>query len=333
MKKNQSVLMEVLLVCSLLLIMAPGVLAEDIGALGRIRPAGGVVSLVGTHGATISDIVVQEGETVARGQLLVVFHTRETHRLELEMAALAIREAEEMGTRAISLQQLRLRQADEVGRLSIDAQTNRITVAEIENGFAQRRLERFQKLEDNRLSAQQIDQRRSQAEIAAANLLGARQEMERITLERKLKMTSARTELERLRLNRQLQVERARQRKAMAEEKLRLSALTAPGAGRILEIRQQVGEMVSGGPIVLMADVDHMEVVAEVFEGDLLGLRPGRPATISSAALPNPLGGEVLSIGRLVNPAARTANVVIRLTDAETASKLINMEVDVTIKQ
>jgi HlyD family secretion protein len=333
MKKKRYGLMGVVLAGGLLLTMVPGALAEDIGALGKIRPAGGVLPLVGTHGATISEIVVQEGETVTRGQLLIVFQTQAAQRLEVEMAKLAIREAEEMGARAIALQQLRLRQADEVGRLSLDSQTNRIKVAEVENGFAQRRLERFQKLKDNRLSAQQMDQRRSEAEIAASKLMGARQEVERITLERKLRMASARTELERLRLNRQLQVQRARQQKAIAEEKLRRSVLTAPSAGRILEIPQQVGEMVSGRPVVLMADLDHMEVVAEVFEGDLLKLRPGMPATISSSALPQPLDGEVLSVGRLVNPAARTANVVIRLKDAETASKLINMEVDVTIKQ
>jgi len=332
MKYRRCAFLLFLLLSSGMLIVPAGQAAEKIGAIGRIRPAAGIVKLVGAHGATIAEVLVREGDTVTKGQPLVVFETRGAYQLELELAQLAAREADELGARMIELQQMRLREIEQLSSRATGVQIHKIKAAEVESGFASRRLGRFQKLEKDRVSELQMDERQSQADIAAAKLLAARQELEHMKMERDLKLHRAGAELERLRLNRELQVQRTRRQQALTKERLRLSVLTAPGEGSILEVRQAVGEMVAGHPVLLMADFRRMDVVAEVFEGDLLKLKPGMKASITSASLPQALDGEIHSIGRLINPAARTANVVIRLADAETAARLINMEVDVTIR-
>jgi HlyD family secretion protein len=114
-------------------------------------------------------------------------------------------------------------------------------------------------------------------------------------------------------------------------EKLEHASLDAPMNGTVLEVLQSVGEATGGRPVIRMADLENMYVIAEVFEGDLLKISPGMKATVTGNALPGSLTGEVESIGRVINPANRTADVKIRLDEPAVASKLINLEVDVSI--
>jgi len=307
--------------------------AEDkIGALGRIEPPGGLVQLAGPPGDVVAEIAVREGEYVKKGAALVVFESRVSRELELSQARAALREADELGSKAIALQELKVRETVELGRISLSTQEQRVVAADAEHDFALKRQSRYEGIDGQTLSAQQMDERRSQVTITQAKLVAARSELDRLRLGNELGASSARQELGRLVLNREIAMSQARTKVDLAGERLKQSILRAPKDGTVLEIHAKVGEATGGRPMVTMAHLDPMYVTAEVFEGDLSKISVGMKATITGSALSGTLNGEVETVGRVIAGSSRTGKVRIRLLDSKAASKLINMEVDVSIK-
>jgi HlyD family secretion protein len=93
-----------------------------------------------------------------------------------------------------------------------------------------------------------------------------------------------------------------------------------------------------------MADLESMCVVAEIYETDLLRLEAGQKVVVTAAALPRPLTGHVLFVGRSINQQAvydldpaspsdsRVAEIRILLDEAHPASRLVNLQVAVAIE-
>jgi HlyD family secretion protein len=127
----------------------------------------------------------------------------------------------------------------------------------------------------------------------------------------------------------------------LAQTGLDQTAIRAPLDGRILDILTHPGEMIGQRPILQMADVSHMQVVAEVYETDIRHLRLGQKAVATSRALPASLTGKVVEIGSVVSQnevqsltastasAQRVIKVRIELDDSAAAARLINLQVDV----
>lgn len=321
-------------VLSLILLTASavgGIAGEKIGALGHIKPKGGIVDLVGPAGDKISEIKVREGNTVKRGMAMVVFISKATCELEADLARLSAKEADELGARSITLQKARIREADELGAKAISIQKEKVSAAKAEHEFAQRRLKRFKQADGQSISEQMMDERENYFQVSGAKLDAAKQEMSRLVFNHQISVALAKQELERLRLNREINMSRTRKQLDLATEKLVHATLKAPVNGTILEVLQNVGEATGGRPIIRMADLENMYVIAEIFEGDLLKISRGMKATVTCNALPSPLSGKVESIGRIINPSNRTADVKILLDDPAAASRLINLEVDVSI--
>ncbi|HEY1068858.1 MAG TPA: efflux RND transporter periplasmic adaptor subunit, partial [Pirellulales bacterium] len=125
----------------------------------------------------------------------------------------------------------------------------------------------------------------------------------------------------------------------LARLRLELSEVKAPSDGQILRVAASPGEALGPGyPLLEMADVTAMHVVAEVYENDVWGVRLGQAASITSTAFPKTaqgatvkLTGKVVEIGRSIakneimslNPAAdadlRVYSVRILLDDAPLA--------------
>ena len=85
------------------------------------------------------------------------------------------------------------------------------------------------------------------------------------------------------------------------------------------------------GPILALGDISAMYVTAQVFQGDLLKLKPGMKARISNAALGRELSGTIERVSRLVDTKAQLGDVQIHLTETGLASRLVGMEVEVKI--
>ena len=141
-----------------------------------------------------------------------------------------------------------------------------------------------------------------------------------------------------------LEIEQARLRAAnaeaartvlAAEKRLELAnaaaEIRAPGDGTILRVDRRPGQRLAGEPAIMMGDLSVMYVTSQVYEGDLLTLRPGMIATIRSAALAQPLTGVVEEVSRLVDTRARLGEIRIKLDSVEPANRLVGMEVEVVI--
>jgi HlyD family secretion protein len=122
------------------------------------------------------------------------------------------------------------------------------------------------------------------------------------------------------------------------------AVVRSPITGRVLDVHAREGEKVGPDGIAELGQTDAMYAIAEVYETDVQRVRVGQRATVTSAALSQPVGGTVdrigLKIGKKdvlsVDPAAKTdARVVevrILLDDAERVAGLTNLEVDVAIQ-
>jgi HlyD family secretion protein len=331
-KRKKSIPIWCVWVC--LLLAHPFAHAEEkIGALGRIEPPGGLVLLAGPQGDVVAEIKVSEGALVKEGAPLIVFESKTGREVELAQAETALRESDELGAKAIALQELRVRETVEMGKNSLSLQEQKILASEAEHDFALKRLTRYEGIEGQSLSEQSMDERKSQEKVTQAKLATAKLEMERLRLGNEIGAALARQELARLVMNREIGMAQAKHRLALAGERLRQSVLRAPKEGIVVEIHVRTGETSGGRPMVSLANLDPMYVTAEIFEGDLLKIAPGMKASITSTALPGPLNGEVETVGRVITGSSRTAKVRIRLLDSKAASKLINMEVDVSIKK
>jgi HlyD family secretion protein len=135
----------------------------------------------------------------------------------------------------------------------------------------------------------------------------------------------------------------AEARVAIEEAEIERSLVRAPVAGRVLEIHTRPGEFAGLEPLLDLGRTDHMFAIAEVYETDIINVKPGQKARISSDALPETLTGTVERVRHKVqkkdvigtDPAARKdariIEVEIRLDDSEVTAGLTNLQVEVVI--
>ncbi|MDJ0600585.1 MAG: ABC exporter membrane fusion protein [Crocosphaera sp.] len=130
-----------------------------------------------------------------------------------------------------------------------------------------------------------------------------------------------------------------------AQANLDLSYVKAPKEGQILEVHTWPGEMVQDRGIVDLGETAQMYVTAEVYESDILRVRKGQPATITTDGITEELQGTVEEVGLQVdrqrvlgtNPTAdvdgRVVEVKVRLNpeDSQRVAQLTHLQVNVII--
>ena len=286
-----------LLAFSALLLAAPAIAdsqtASGIGGTGRIEPRGGVVMLGGPAGAIIRAIHVHVGDVVKRGDLLVSLDDSAA-RADQQIAQLAFNQAKLTGQQAVAAQVMAVRLAE-----------TRTKQAEADaNAYAA-------------LGPDATSQR----QIANANT---------VALEAKTGLAAEQAKEKQIRAAAEADTGSAALRLRQAGDKLAAYQIHAPSAGTILKIDQHVGEAATG-PILALGDISVMYVTTQIFQGDLLKLKPGMKASISNPALGRVLNGTVERVSRLVDSKAQVGDVQIRLDDVGLASRVVGMEVEVKI--
>ncbi len=265
--------------------------AENSGAIGQIVPAGGIISLTGTPGGFVDEVRVAPGDSVRAGAILLTVQS-ESLSAELELATAELETARILSDAQIA------------------AQNNTVEVARTRLQDASRQLASYRAVGPQAASANELarleggeSQARLALRIEQARARSATAEGGRFVLaaEKRLAIAQAATEIR------------------------------APSDGTILRVDRRSGQLLTGEPAVFMGDLTTMYVVSQVYEGDLLGLRPGMSATIQNATLGEPLSGTVEDISRLIDTRARLGEVRIRLDRPEPANRLVGMEVEVVI--
>lgn len=335
-------------------------LPPRIGALGRLEPEGEVVQVAGPPGERVGELLVAEGERVVAGQVLARLESHGERLAEREYAAAQLQEARarlEAETRFSQAQiqeaRTRLGRLDEPQQMQIRSQEAVVERIRAELADAEANLARFQALwQEGAVSQQERDQRLLLVRQRQEDLRAAEATLDQLRLARERDLRNAQAQVQAAeaglrRAQAQVQLQSLARNLELAEARLERTLIRAPRAGQVLKIHTRPGEVIAADQGILeLGNTDQMMVVAEVYETDILRVRPGQQATISNRALPETLQGRVERVGLQIgkkdvlntDPAAdvdaRVVEVYIRL-DPESSARvagLTNLQVDVAIE-
>jgi HlyD family secretion protein len=327
-------------------------------ALGRIEPRDGIIPLGVAAPDRIAKILVEEGQRVTSGQRLVELESEILRRLEERLAEIQQKEAEKRleaikasGKSQIRMEEIHLQQVKQLSPLEMEAQQRKIEYLERQANNAKNDFGRLEKVGDT-IAEQEKEKQKLLWQQAEAELTAAKTQYQRLLTGQPLdfqlgeaRLTAARAELERSRstISHDLLDNQTSQAKVRGEA----ARVVAPSDGTVLRLLAHRGELVQGRPIVQMANLDEMIVIAEVPISSRPRVHPKDRATITSSVFEElgykELKGEVYAIGNIVgrpkvtslDPLAsvdyRMVEVKILLNQREPAVQYIGHEVNVTI--
>jgi HlyD family secretion protein len=257
-------------------------------ARGRLDASAATRSVTAFTAATsvsIAAIHVREGERVAAGQLLATLATA-----PLADAAVAVAEA------AVAVAERRLEQARRPWRDGT-LQAARATVAAraADLDLAERRRRRTEDLLRRSVrSDAELDERMAERNRARALLAEAEAQLDAVTGVAPADVRLAEAELQ-----------RARAQLVQASAERDLTRVRAPIAGTVLRLRARAGDGAVARPILDLADLDHLRVLAEIEERAIARVRVGQHAEVGLPAGGDAVPAEVVRIGHQVRIAER----------------------------
>lgn len=249
---------------------------------GRLEPVKGVIRLGAfsdAGSATIGKMLVEAGDSVSQGQVLA-----ELGNTEALKARVAAAEAEVELARRKLAQARQPYRAGAVAALQAAIEARRVDVA-----LAQDQVTRGSGLADDfRAKADKVrdagNLARAQAEFAQAEA-----NMKAVTDVSATEVAVAEAEVALAEAN-------LAANRAAAE----LSVLRAPQAGEVIQVDLRPGEPITAGPVLQLADMSHVKVVAEVDERLIDRVKIGDHAVVKVRGGARTIDARVTKIGSLV---------------------------------
>jgi len=180
---------------------------QNIGALGRIFPKGGIISLSGPPGDTVDLIMAAPENPVLEGTPLMVFASQKKREQEVETAKNNILQTEQKTAIAIALQKQKIDTISKSATDRIALQKMKIEAAQEQKLFAANNLNRLLTAGQASYSTQQKEEREHQQKIAENNLVTASLELEQLNRTRDADLELARLELSRLTADQKISLE------------------------------------------------------------------------------------------------------------------------------
>jgi HlyD family secretion protein len=333
----------------------PASTATEVASLGRLTPRGEVIDIGGLMGDRLGKLKVEEGQTVAEGDVLGYLESyserkaeRDAYTAQLAEARARLAAETAQADAQIREAEVAVRQANNIGPLDVKAQEATVRLLEGEVATAQADLDRIRSVTKGVINQSTIDQQAQLLRRRQEELTAARAVLDKASQGLPLSQDRAQAQLEAARAGRErvgasVPIESLTKALALAEVRMERTILKAPRAGTVLKILTRPGERVEYKPILKLADTSVMYAVAEVYQNDALLVRAGQRAQVGSQALPRPLSGTVERVGLMiykndvlhVDPAAdadaRVVEVWIRLDSPDAAAQMTNLQVDVLI--
>jgi HlyD family secretion protein len=291
-----------------LALVSPSAAGDTLTALGRVLPRSGIVDLAGVPGDTVVSVNVKEGDWVDAGQSLATLSSAQQAAKGLADAEAALEATRASGSRDV-----------EVAQASASA-------AETEASFAKERYDRMYAARNSEfISPDQLSDRTVAMGTANVKLLQARQDLEKARRGAEKAVRAAEADVR------------------AARAQLSLAEVRSPIRARVLKTLARVGSSSGRGELFKLGDTSSMVVVAEIYEDDVLKVKPGQKATVSSVALPGKMTGEVSSVSSLIyrnslesldpnqSSQTRIVEVTILMDQASPLDHLVLLQVDVSI--
>ena len=292
----------------------PDTAIRQVAALGRIRPEDGTIDVGADATRRVARLLAEEGQSVKKGEILAYLDNHD----EMQAAA-AFALAQYEGGKAqlkyrtaleqanIAKAEAELRSVEELTPLDIAIQEFTVEKGRQELELAQKEAKRLETLV-GKGSASREDLEKKSTEVVqrTIQLKSATEELRRWKGALKLNVAKAQANLDSARANLkyyQANIDLDSLGKSMeqAQARLNTSIVRAPADGTILKIRTRPGEVVRNPGVLTMGKLSTMWVLAEVYENDLPRIKEGQTATVTAAALSEPLSGRVTLVGRLIS--------------------------------
>ncbi len=290
-----------------------------ISALGRLEPETKIRKVAvssSLSGDRIQEILVEENQTVRKGQPLAILNSYGTLKAALE-------EAE--GNVSVARSQLAQVQA---GAKQGEIQAQEYKVESLKNRLAGEKLAQDQtvKTKETRLREARVEARRytelytsgavselerdryqARAETAQSELAQAVETRSGTLNTLRAEIASAQQTLEKIKEIRPVDITAAESelRKAIAardkaRQEFSYATVTAPQNGRILKLIARPGDKIGDDGLLEMADTSQMIVNAEVYQTDMPGIFKGQKATISADGFKGSITATVYQINAQV---------------------------------
>ena len=331
--------------------------SNSVTALGRIRPLDDVVQVGVDASRRLARLLVTEGQSVKKGDVLAYLEEYDELKAAAEQAASRLQGGQQQLAARLDCEMANIARAEaDVNSLKsnypkdLEIQEASIEKLKTELALARQESERYERLyRANSISLEEFDrkttevvQRDKALQVADAGLskLKAGFPLELVKAESNLALAKATLTLARSTID----IPTLERSVELAKAQVSRAVVSAPSDGQILKIRTRPGEVVRSQTILTMANLEQMCIVAEIYETDLLRLQTGQRVVATAAALPQPLIGKVLFVGRSINQQAvydldpaspsdsRVAEIRILLDEAHPASRLVNLQVAVEIE-
>lgn len=328
---------------------------EDVAALGRIKPKDGILSLSVPVPDRIQRILVNEGEAVKKGDLLVILASEGMRNRDLELARIQRRQAANRlqaitanGEAQIRAERWRRDRTERLEPLEITALENKIAYLKAQKENAEKDRDRYVAAGDI-IAKQNLEKQELALRQAETELIATESQLKKLRTSSRLDRRLADAQLEAMKAELKqnqsaISLDLLDTQIKQAEERLKETKIVAPSDGKILRLLAHEGELVQGKPIVQMANLDKMIVLAEVPVSFIPRIQKKDKATITSSSRAfEEQQGEVYAIGEIVgkpqvaslDPLAsvdyRIVEVKILLKQSEPAARYIDHEVNVKI--
>ena len=344
--------------------------AEPGGAIiaqGQLQPRDGLVVISAPPGDRVAAIHVQEGQPVAKDQILVQLESVGIKQTELAVAEIQLTEARaaadaqgkvavaNLEVAKIGLQQAELRLAQAKGQQQrseasggqLDLLTQRVVIA-------QNKLQQLKDasqdpkagklISDSALKDHQLDVQTAQAELGKARHT-ANKAIELIALavkEAEKKIAAAQQVIDSTAATNSF--DSLKRKIDLLKLQVNSTQLRSPISAVVLSVTAKPGEATSGMPVMHLANLDVMVCKAEVNVAELSRVHRGALVSLVCGGI-EPLNGRVTSISSMIgsprlpksNPLQpvdwRSVEVIVEIDAADTqrASQLINLQVDIAI--
>ena len=315
---------------------------RKIHAIGTLQPADGVITVFATPGSRVENLEISDGTHVDKDQSLGKLDSSELllDQLNLlkkkKLAAKAKIDADiKLAEVQLRKVELTLEQAEEQKEDNLKLKGQEVALLRRKADLASNRAEALTKLkekDDELVSASELESLQFAAdtstlewELANLTLQFAERSADRNIEVVRANRDAAAALLNQLNDKTALEVLDAEIK--VARQKSEASELKAPAAGTILKTYVSAGQTVTQMPILRMADLDHMECIAEVYDSAAKSIAPGQKVKIRSPAFKAPfdkegIEGTVSRVGKMVespglsnpNPLAQSAKRVVEVS-------------------
>ena len=250
-------------------------------ARGHIEPDGSVLALQGPmSGGVVRHLLVAVGSKVIKGQPLAYLEGYDTHFASVQVAE-----------KAVKYYAIQQRQSiDGAKQSTIDAQQSVVEAKKVVALRAKRDFDRLEALfADQLVSRQALDRAVADRDIAGSELDQAKKSLAALSEFREVDRDVAEA---------RVAIEVATVVKAKSE--MERTIVRAPIDGTVLSIFARDGEAIGESGIMRIANLDQLNVIAEVDENFVSKIRLGGISTIQGSLINSPIQATVISIGKEV---------------------------------